>query len=183
MNNDLDLNLLPSSAKFQAERVKWRKGAKIYLWVLGILWLVLVAIVILWWVVVKYGLAGVEKKYQRVLASYKVLAGEAWENEKIKYKTKVVGEILVDRFEYGKTLRKIDELFPSQKIKIDNFELANKKKFLVKGKIDDGPNVDELEKRISEINQGESEVFSGAKLISLSVNGLVWSFEMEVDIK
>jgi len=181
MNNDL--NLLPSSAKFQAEKVKWRKGAKNYLWVLGILWLVLVLIVVVWWLVVKYGLAGVEKKYQRVLANYKALAGEVWENEKIKYQTKVVGEILVGRFEYGQTLRKIDELFPSQKIKIDDFELTEKKKFLVKGKIDDGPNVDDLEKRISEINQGGSEIFSGAKLLSLSVDGPVWSFEMEVNIK
>lgn len=183
MSNDLDLNLLPSSAKFQVERVKWRRWAKGYLWILGVLWLVLVVIVVVWWLVVKYGLAGLEQKYQRVLASYKALAGEAWENEKIKYKTKVVGEMLVNRFEYGQTLRKIDELFPSQKIKIDDFELADKKRFLVKGQIDDGPNVDELEKRISEINQGGSEIFNQAGLLALSVDGLVWSFEMEVDIK
>jgi hypothetical protein len=183
VSGSFGLNLLPSSAKFQAERVRWQKGVKIYWWFLGIVWLVLVLVVFGWWLIVKYGLVSLEKKYQRVLGSYRSLAGEVWGNERLKYKTKIVGETLVGRFEYGSTIKKMDELFPSQKIRIGDFELVERKKFLVKGEIDDGPNLDELEARILEINRGESELFKKASLLSLGLIRGFWNFELEVELK
>jgi len=177
------LNLLPSSAKFQAERTRWRKVVKIYLWSLGAGWLLLsVGIFGSWWLG-KLGVEAAEKKYNKMLANYKALASEARVNEKLKYETKKVGEMLGERFEYGKTIKKIDELFPSQKVTIEDFQLKDRTKFMVKGTVTDGPDVDDLERRLAEINGGISDFFSKAKLLSLEVSGNVWTFSLEVEIK
>lgn len=178
-----ELNLLPAGAKFQAERVRFKKTIRIYLMVFSGVWFFLTLVVFLWQLVVQYSVEGSEKKYQKAFAVYKSLAKEAGDNEELKYRTKMVGEVLMSRFEYGATIRKIDELFPSQKIRITDFQLKNRKLFLVKGEITDGPDLDDLESRVLEIENGGSELFSGAKLLSLGLKNGVWSFEMEVVIK
>ena len=123
-----DLNLLPSQAKFQAERIRLKNLITNFLWVFGGIWVLLLVGVLLMELVLNLQLKSLNKKYDQVSVQYQSLAGSMVLNQKIKYQAKVVAKVLVDRFEYGKSMRLARDLF-SENIKIDDLEVNELRKF------------------------------------------------------
>ena len=103
-------------------------------------------------------------------------------SKKNKYQAKLVGKVLSERFEYGASIEKITKIF-SEKIKIDNFEIKDKKQFLLKGSMDDGKDMNEVEEKVKDINSGLFPDFVSSKLVSIDIIGSKWNFEMEVNLK
>lgn len=152
----LNLNLLPNQAKFQAERMKLQASLKkIMIWALGV-WLVIVVIVLGLYFGSDLLLNLEEKKYSQSLASFKAMAPEVVAGQTLKYRAKVLGQVLKGRFEYSAAFERINSLF-EENVKIVKFELKEKESFdvQVEGK---GPGaIDYLESRVEEVNRGGVE--------------------------
>lgn len=180
---NMDLNLLPSQAKFQAAKMKLMRRVKIFVWVLVSVWVFSLLFIFGFWFVVKTKLSMVDKRFSSVLSQYQQMSGDVVISQQIKYQAKLVGKVLSERFEYGDTINKMDNFFSSNII-LDKSELKGKDKFEFGGKILNGKHLDEVENKIIEINKGELQNFTSAKLTSLAVDkSNVWSFSMEVGIK
>jgi len=179
----MDLNLLPSRAKFQAAKIKLRKQVIFFVWIFVSVWVALVAVVFVISIIVNFNLNSVQKKYTAEQNRYKLLAEDVSISYQIKYQAKLVGTALSNRFEYGASINKIYNLFSSN-ISIDSYEIKGPKIFSVDAKVINGKNLDEVEQKIMDINGGNSPDFDSAKLKSIKVesNG-TWNFIMEVTSK
>ncbi len=178
-----DLNLLPSSAKFQAERIHLKALVTNFLWVFGGLWLLLVVFVFLFEFVQTLSLKNLDAKHKKVAAAYEALSENMALNQKIKYQAKVVARVLSDRFEYGESMKLVESLFSSNVV-IENLGIEESKKFSVSGSVVDGKFLDEVEELVDEINSGLVDSFKSAKIKSLSVDPIKnWQFVMEVELK
>lgn len=175
-----DLNLLPSEAKFQAERMHLKKIIGNVMWVLGGGWLIVVVIILAVNLLVQLDLNQLKKKHQKSVDQYKGLADEMLLNQKIKYQAKVVAVVLKERFEYGSSMEKVKSIF-SDKVVIDNVEIDGAKKYKITALVNDGKNFDEVELKLDEINQGGVEGFKSADLYSLMIDdNKNWKFVMGV---
>jgi hypothetical protein len=177
-----DINLLPSQAKFQAKKVALKAKITSFLWVFGGVWVLLLIIVLGGFFVSQVVLTQVNKKYQSNLTQYKSLLGNMAINQQVKYRAKIVGQVLGERFEYGSSIEKVKSLF-SENIKIDDIEIEEKEKFSLKGSVTDGRYVSEVEEKVVAINNGELEEFSKAVLKDIQIASGVWVFKMEVTLK
>ena len=177
-----DINLLPSQAKFQAKQISLRSKISSFLWVFGGGWLLLVIIVLGGFFISQLVVGQVNKKYESVFNQYKTLLNSMVINQQVKYQAKVVGQVLAERFEYGSSIEMVKSLFPGT-IKIDDVQIDSKKQFILKGIVNDGRLVSEVEQRVVAINNGELENFSSASLKDIQVKSGVWTFEMEVKLK
>jgi len=88
----LDLNLLPSQAKFQAKKIRLQKKINTFVWIFGGVWLGVVVVILVIWLVLKMGLESDKKKYGLVLNQYKLLADNAVVSERLKYRAKLVSQ-------------------------------------------------------------------------------------------
>ena len=179
----MDLNLLPSQAKFQAARMKIKaKINKVMVGVLGV-WVLGLVVVFSLWFLTKMTLATDEKKYKKAAVDFQGVSDTVLNSEQLKYRAKLVGEILNKRFEYGKAFQTVKTLFPAG-ISLEDYKLKSQKVFSVSGVIADWRGVDQLEKTMRDVNSGLSESFSSTKLNSLSYDVVEgWNFDMEVEIK
>ena len=175
------LNLLPSVAKFQAAKIKLKKRINLGMGIFLGCWVLSVMIVFSWLWFSNYSLKKTESKNTTVLNNYKSLATNVVLSKKNKYQAKLVGQVLKERFEYGSAIKKITNLF-SENIILENFEIKDKKQFLLKGSIVNEINISEVENKVRDINLGLYPDFSLAKLNSVVINPGVWTFEMEVDL-
>lgn len=175
-----DLNLLPSEAKFQAERMHLKKLINNFLWVMSGVWLVGVIILLALNLFGQLSLNQLQKKYQKSANQYKSLAGDILINQKVKNQAKIVASVLQTRFEYGKTMEKIRNIF-SDKVIIDGFDLDESKLYKIEASVPNEKDFDEVEIKIDDINQGMVEGFKSAKLEDLKLDKVKgWSFNMEV---
>ena len=178
-----DLNLLPSEAKFQAERMRLKAIINNFLWIFGGVWLLLVVIVFAIGLVLQLNLNRLTNNYKKGLTQYETLIGSMAINQKVKYQAKVVAKVLADRFKYGESMEMVRNLF-SANIKIDNLEIREKKKFMIYGSLADGKNLSEVESIVENINKDLVEGIKSAKISDLSVDAVKgWLFEMEVNLK
>jgi hypothetical protein len=178
-----DINLLPSRAKFQAAKMKLKRMVTVFMWVFAVFWLTSVAVIMVIFYIFRSGYNTADKKYQTQANLYKSMLGDASISYQVKYKAKMVGKVINDRFEYGKSIKKITGIFSSD-ISLDNYEIKGIKQFLLTGSVTDGRNLNEVEKKIKEINAGELPDFLSAKLTNLNYkNSNLWSFTMEVGLK
>jgi Tfp pilus assembly protein PilN len=178
----MDLNLLPSIAKFQAKRIGLKNKLNKIMMVMAGLWLIVVAVIFGWWF-----LTALETKKQTEKAGIikQELANMAQElviNQDLKSKAKLVGEVLAARFEYGEAFRAIENLFP-EGIEMDKFELVDKKSIDVEGSISQNKMLDVLEEMVEEINKGENKDFSKISLESINYNLGVWKFKVKLELK
>jgi hypothetical protein len=180
MNNDI--NLLPSQAKFQAKRVALKSKINSFLWVFGGIWILLLVVVFGGWFVSQTVLSQVNKKYQSGLTQYKNLLGSMAVNQQVKYRAKIVGQVLEERFEYGSSIEKVKSIF-SENIKIDDVGIDGKKQFTLEGTIMNGIYVSEVVEKLVAINNSELEGFSKAVLRDIQVKNGTWSFKMEVNLE
>lgn len=175
------LNLLPSVAKFQAAKIKLKKQVRVGMSIFLGIWVLSMLIIFSWLFYNKYLLKKVESKNTAALNKYKSLVTNVVLSKKNKYQAKLVGQVLKERFEYGSLIKKIKSLL-SENITLDNFEIKNKKQFILSGSIINGMNLSEIEEKIKNINLGLYSDFSSAKLNSLNVDSNGWKFEMEVNL-
>lgn len=176
-----DLNLLPSEAKFQAERMHLKNLIGNVMWVMGGVWLVVVIIVLGLNLIAQLNLNKLNKNHQKAADQYKSLSGDILINQQVKYQAKVVAMVLQQRFEYGSSMEKIKNIF-SDKVIIDSFDLSESKTYKIEASVSDATNFDEVEMRIDDINQGRVEGFESARLESLGININGWKFVMEVKL-
>lgn len=174
-----DLNLLPSEAKFQAERMRLKKMIGNVMWILGGLWLIAVIVVLGLNLLAQLNLNQLNKKHQKSADQYKSLSGDILINQQVKYQAKVVAAVLQQRFEYGSSMEKIKNIF-SDKVFIDSFDLTEDKTYKIEATISEAKSIDELEMRIDDINQGRVDGFKSAKLESLEIKTNGWKFVLEV---
>ncbi len=175
-----DLNLLPSEAKFQAERMRLKKLINNFLWVLSGIWLVGVIILLGLSLLGQLRLNQLQKNYKKSIDQYKSLAGDVIISQKVKNQAKIVATVLMSRFEYGSSMEKIKNIF-SEKVIIDSFDLEDKKIYKIEASVPAQKDFDEVEIKIDDINQGRVEGFKSAKLLSLELDKTKgWNFVMEV---
>ncbi|MFA6518661.1 MAG: hypothetical protein WCV93_03395 [Candidatus Shapirobacteria bacterium] len=177
------LNLLPSSAKFQATRVRWKKRIKKISIVMGMVYVVL-GLAVTGWLLVSERINKSIKAEMAGLATRLVpLAARADTSQQIKYQAKVVAGVLANRFEYSRYLMLMrQEIMPSG-VKIEKSELMERSGIKIEGLAESREIMDAVEKRMQEINSGKLDNFSQAELKSLSYANGVWRFSMEVKIK
>jgi uncharacterized protein YdeI (BOF family) len=177
-----DLNLLPSEAKFQAQKMHLKGLVNNFLWIFGGIWLLLVVVVFGFFLILKMDLDQLTKKYNISLAQYTTLLGGVTVNQKIKYEAKIVAKILSDRFEYGQSMDTIKNLF-DEKVSVDSMQIDASKKFTVVGSVNNGQDMDEVETKIAQINSGEIASLVSANLTEVKPSPLIWKFTMEVSLK
>jgi len=175
-----DLNLLPSEAKFQAERMHLKKLINNFLWVLGGFWLVVVIILLGLNLLGQLNLNQLQKKYKKSVDQYKSLVGDVIISQKVKNQAKIVATVLKSRFEYGNSMDKIKNIF-SEKVMIDSFDLEEIKVYKIEASVPEKKDFEEVEIKIDDINQGRVEGFKSAKLVDLVLDKIKgWNFVMEV---
>lgn len=180
--SSLNLNLLPSQARFQAYKIKLEKKVRMILIAMVSVWVLVVGTVLVLNLISKIRVSVVQAQFEKVRKEYMSMSDNIVTSQKLKYKAKLVGGVLNDRFEYGEAFKNITNLFPNG-ITIKNFDLKNKGNFNIKGETAGRQNIDALEEIVEGINSGKNELFLAGKLLSLSVSDNLWFFEMEVATK
>ena len=175
----LGLNLLPSQAKFQAKKIRLQKKINLFGWIFGGVWLVAVVVILAVWLVFKMRLESDKKKYSLVLNQYESLADNAVVSERLKYRAKLVSQVLENRFEYGESMQRIGSLFSSE-INLDNIDLKSRNLFRLSGTTTSEVGINEVEEKVQEVPLGKFPGFVSIELLSLSLEGGVWEFEVEV---
>lgn len=179
----MSLNLLPSEAKFQAQRMHLKAIISNFLWIIGGIWILLILITFGTGFFLNFRVTKLNEKYQTKLNDYKGLIEEVALTQKIKYQAKVVAKVLDSRFEYGNAMSLASRLF-SDDVKIDDIQIGKNRVFKISGGMNSGEAIDEVELKVAKINAGEVEGFSSAKLTSIEVNKAKgWSFSVELDLK
>lgn len=179
----MSLNLLPSEAKFQAQRMHLKAIINNFLWIIGGIWLLLILITFGLGFFLNFRLTKLNENYQNKLTDYKSRIEEVALTQKIKYQAKVVAKVLDSRFEYGNAMSSVNNLF-SGNVKIDDIRLGKNRVFNISGAMNDGSAIDEVESKVSDINAGNIDGFSLAKMTSVEVDRVKgWSFTVELSLK
>lgn len=178
-----DLSLLPNQAKFQASKIKLKEKIDIFNWSFSFFWVALVLIIFIIWILFTARLYVVDKDYQKNDNLYQSMAQDLLINRQIKVEAKLVGQILAKRFEYGKSLKDISNLFSSSFVDLEDSKLGDVKQFILKGSATGKEGINEVEKKVDSINSGVIPDFESAKLTVLSEQNNVWQFGMEVNVK
>jgi hypothetical protein len=181
----MSLNLLPSQAKFQAEKIKAISLAKKILTIFLILWVFVVMIILGIEQGYKIWLNNQNVKYQDVVSNYMQSAQEIVVTQTIKFRAKLLGKVLADRFEYSDAFNVVGNIFDSN-IVIKDFELKENRYFMMTVEASDSTAMTTLESRIKEINLLGSEpkvkniVLNSA---SYSKSAKKWEVNLEVYLK
>lgn len=174
------LNLLPSVAKFQAARINLKKKIGIVMAIFLGVWIFSIIVVFVWIGINNFLLNKAKKENTLALDKYKTLVTNVVVSKKNKYQAKLVGKVLKERFEYGASIEKITKIF-SENIVLENFEIKEKKQFLLKYSLTNGKDLVEVEEKVRDINLGLMSDFKSAKLNTIGVDDS-WTFEMEVTL-
>jgi hypothetical protein len=108
--DSLNLNLLPSQAKFQAARMKLKGVLRKYMTFALVLWLAIVILVIVLYFGSGYVLDLQNKKYKQALTDFQGKSEEIIVNQLLKYRTKVLGQVMKDRYEYSVSFEKLNSI-------------------------------------------------------------------------
>ncbi len=177
----MELNLLPSRARFQQKKIKLRKKIALFMTGMVSVLAVMLATVGFFWILSSLKLKTEERRYNTVLKDYESLVQGVATSQDLKYKAKILGRVLSERFEYGNFIKRIDS-FLINNVTIEDYKLVGLEKIRING-LATGENIEEVEKKVDQINRGEVEGFASAKLVSLLVNKGVWKFSLEVGTK
>ncbi len=180
--SEMNLNLIPSKAKFQASRIKLQKNVRLLITILLVIWLSGAGLMFLLTGIMKVRLNTASANSKKVQQNYNSMQDNIVTSQKLKYKAKMVGGALNSRFEYGKSFETINSLFPPA-INLKNYDLQDGGVFEVRGVTSEKPNVDLLEQTVDLINRGENDKLKSAKMTSLTLKNNIWDFTMEVTLK
>ena len=177
-----DLNLLPDVAKFQVEKMRYKRVGERVAIGIGAGWLVVMVIAFSGWGLSRFALAKAEKERNKATAEFRSVAGNLVMNQQLRYRAKLAGQILQNRFEYGLAFERIISLF-DQEVVISKFEMSQGERFGLSGKVGSYAGMDKVENKVAEINQGKSDYFKSATLESLRLSRSEWGFDLEVYLK
>jgi hypothetical protein len=119
---------------------------------------------------------------QRVQSNFDSMQTNIVTSQQLKYKTKMVGNVLAERYEYGSSFEAIGKMFPTG-VQVKSYDMTDQGVFEIKGVVSGRENVDTLERTIDSINRGENELLTVAKVVSLTLKDGLWEFTMEVKLK
>jgi hypothetical protein len=183
VGDSLNINLLPSQAKFQADKIKLKKTIRHYEMMIlgGWLFLLLGAFVLYFGSGVI--LSSSQKKYQQAVNVFQSNTEGIVLTQLLKYRAKALGQVLNERFEYAASFEKVGSIF-SGKAKVSDFELNDKdKSFSMTVIVPDKEGVDYVEERVIEINKGKVEGVKKMTITGVSYQvGGDWSINLEVMI-
>lgn len=180
--SEMNLNLLPSKAKFQAAKIQLQSKIRLVMIIITGIWAFTVGGLLVANFVVKTKVSQVKAAGAKIQANYAALQDNIVSSQQFKYKTKMVGEVLLKRFEYGKAFEMVTTMFPGG-IVVKSFDLQESGVFEIKGEAQGSENVNQLENIVEKVNSGQSEKFAFAKLKTLGIMSGVWTFTMEVKLK
>ena len=180
--SEMNLNLIPSKAKFQAARIKLQKRVRLIITVVLVVWFTSGVIIFSLSGLMKVRASSATANKKKVQENYNSMQDNIVTSQKLKYKAKMVGGVLDSRFEYGRSFEIVGQLFPSA-INIRNYDLKEDGVFEIKGTTSEKINVDLLEETVSVVNRGDNEKLKNAKITSLAIKDGVWDFSMEVTLK
>ena len=178
----MDLNLLPSGAKFQAAKIKLQKRVTKLVIIISLVWLGGVLIIFSLILIAKLRTTGVQAGFDKAQKAYLALTNNIIISQRLKYRAKIVGEVLNKRFEYAKAFEAINVFFPTE-VTMTNFNTKSQGKFQLMASTGDGRSLDLVEMKIAEINKGLDVKFKKAEMTTLSYSGGIWTFTVEVDLK
>lgn len=177
------VNLLPSSAKFQAAKTKYKRYVYYFSVIFVTLYVVTTLVVLGINMMADSKLKNGQKKYQQALSQYESLNDNVVTTQKLKYQAKMVSKALNERFEYGSAFKRIGGLFSDLQVNVLNYQLDKGNIFKLSGLTNSNDNMDGVEKKIIDINQGLIEGIKSARLSNLSVTNNLWKFDVEVATK
>lgn len=179
---NLNLNLLPSRAKFQVKKIRLSKLVKKYMIVFLSVWVMVAAGVLLFGFGVNLLASREKTRLNSVEAEVKSLSQRALTGWKLKYTAGMVVKALSSRFEYGKTFDLINNLI-SGDIGVRDMELRDNRTFYVRGETQQRGTIDLLEEKINTVNRGEVDGLDRAELTSLQYSRGRWSYSLEIGLK
>lgn len=180
----MSLNLLPSQAKFQVDKIRAttlsRRVVKYFL----ILWVLSVIIIMLVLQGENVWLSNLNAKYKVAVNDYLSSSQEIVVSQTIKFRTKLLAKVLADRFEYANAFTMVGNIF-DKSITIKDFELKEKKYFVVSVIASTNDAMKQVESRVDEVNSGAiSEVKNIViKSVLYSKVSNDWLVSMEVYLK
>jgi hypothetical protein len=181
--DSLNLNLLPSQAKFQATRMKLQKRFRRYMVIATGLWVLTILVTAIMYIITGISLNSENNKYQQSFNGFKGMSDEIVMSQLIKYRIKVLGEVLKDRFEYSTAFERVMSIF-SEKATMSKFEIDLNKNFKIVVKAVGREAVDFVEDRVVEANKGNVEGVKGISMNSVKYNNNgEWLINMEVQLK
>jgi len=95
-----ELNLLPNVAKFQASKMKTKALVNKVSIYLGIGWVVILLGIFGVWAVMLSRISIEQRRFDRAKEEFESLQQEIVLTQQLKYKAKIVSEVLDERFEY-----------------------------------------------------------------------------------
>lgn len=162
-----NLNLLPSQAKFQASKMKLKATLRKYMLWVSIVWATIVVGVLVMYFGSDLVLKVQNNNYDKALASYKGMSQDIVLTQLLKYRAKVVGQVLSNRFEYSSAFMMVNSIF-GDRAKVEKFELDENKQFNVEVTAGDRETVDFVEDRAAEVNEGSFEGVKSIEIIGAS---------------
>jgi len=179
----LNLNLLPNQAKFQAAKIKLRDTLNRYMkWGLE-LWLLITVVTFALYFGSNWLLNRQTNLYNQAFAAYKNLAEEISVGQMLKYRAKVLGQVLGERFEYSAAFEKVNSLFADQ-AKVTNFNLLENSVVEVSVTAVGKSASEAIEDKVEKISKGEVEGVKSAKITSATYyRDGNWIIKMEVVLK
>jgi hypothetical protein len=178
----LDLNLLPSQAKFQAERNRMVMLVKKLVLIVTGVWVLALVVVVGWWWYVNGQMLKVQASYLKESNGFKLELAKVAKGQELRLRLQSVKQILATRFEYGQAFQKMAELF-SGEVTVKSFKLVEKGVFSVSVEAANTNVMEMVENRVIEINSGKSPIFSRVKLSGATWDKGVWQIPLEVTLK
>jgi len=178
----MEVNLLPNVAKFQADKVNFSRKMVGVTMTIGTVWVLVLAVVMTFYWINRINFSKTESKHKALLADYLSMSEGVIVNQNLRYKLKLVNQVLSQRFEYGKAFRQMESLFGDE-VKLSSLELKDDKSFSFSGEVTNGELMDMVERKIIDINEGRVDGFFGARISSVENEADLWKFDLEVDLK
>ena len=182
LGSSANLNLLPSQAKFQADRMNLQAKLRHYILVAVVIWLSLGILTLALNITFDLRLKQAERRYQQSLEALKSMDQEIALSQLIKYRIKVLGEVLKERFEYSTAFETITNLF-AEKASLGKFNMDENKKFEIEVLASDKESLDYIEDRVKRINQGEVPGVKNVTMKQAVAEAEQWSVTMAVDLE
>jgi len=180
----MSLNLLPNQAKFQMEKMKAMALGRKILTIFLIVWVILVLIVFSAFWGAQWWLDQENTKYQNVVADFLQSSNEIVTSQTIKFRSKLLGKVLADRFEYADAFNLVGGVF-DQRVSIKDFELKEKSFFIMSVTATDAESMKMIESRVEEINSGTDPKIKKVTIKSASYSKITneWLVALEVYLK
>ncbi len=179
LGSSANLNLLPSQAKFQADRMNLQAKLRQYILIAAVIWVSLGILTLALNLIFDFRIKQEERRYNQSLEALKSMDQEIALSQLIKYRIKVLGEVLKERFEYSTAFETITNLF-AERTSLGKFNMDENKKFEIEVLASDKETLDYIENKVKRINTGEVEGVKTVKMKEAVFEAGQWTVALEV---